>query len=196
MKCGSTITSAAIALVLAVSVAACGSDHPSSPSRNASAGFSAITPSPAGTSTVVITSVPLTTGQPPNANEVNPDDYAVAGSPGRFRWSYASNPLRECTLEPAASGLPQRVTCSAPYPADAPIIRADTFEGPPNAVVLTDEGTEPTILEGTPTAAEPLPSDSRITVGDLSCTVPHTDSISCRSPGAWFTVENGILTTA
>ena len=35
---------------------------------------------------------------------VNAADYATPGSPGSYRWAYASSPLRECAIYPAQGG--------------------------------------------------------------------------------------------
>lgn len=168
---------------------ACDSDTELTPTATTTKGISAVTPSTTPASTITVTSVPLT----PTATDVDPAAYATAGSPGYYRWAYAHGPLRECSLNPAVAGLPQRITCSAPYPADAPTIQVEVFNGPPNAITLTQSGTEPTIVEGAPTPAKDLPPHSRITFGDLSCTALPYNGIHCESPGSSFSVENGVL---
>lgn len=191
-----TAASVRAAAVAAATVAtaglltACGADTEPTPTTTTTKGISAVTPSIAPASTITVTSVPLT----PAATDVDPAAYATAGSPGYYRWAYAHNPLRECALGPAVAGLAQRITCSAPYPADAAAIQVDVFSGPPNAITLTASGTEPTIVEGGPTPAADLPANSRITFGDLSCTALPNDGITCESPDASFSVVNGVLT--
>ena len=187
-------TAIALAAVGVGALTACGADAQPTTESSTPPGITAVTPSTAPTSTITVTSVPLTPTGP--AKDVDPAAYAVDGSPGYFRWSYARDPLRECSLSPAMNGLTARITCSAPYPADAPTISVDVFTGQPNAVVLTGEGTEPTIVEGAPVAAPELPAGSRLVFGDLSCTALPDESISCASPEAWFTVQNGALTTS
>ncbi|WP_157850991.1 hypothetical protein [Gordonia phthalatica] len=187
-------TVSGLAVVAAGALVACGSDAQPASDSSTPPGITAVTPSPAGTSTITITSVPLTPTTP--ATEADPAAYAVAGSPGAFRWSYAHDPLRECSLSPAMNGLTARITCSAPFPPDAPTISVDVFNGQPNAIVLTNEGTEPTIVEGGPAAAPDLPAGSRLTFGDLACTARPNNSITCTSPDAWFTVQNGVLATS
>lgn len=184
----------ALLVVAAGALVACGSHAQSARDSSTPPGITAVTPSPAGTSTITITSVPLTPGAP--VTDADPADYAVAGNPGFFRWSYAHDPLRECSLSPAMNGLTARITCSAPFPPDSPTISVDVFSGQPNAIVLTNEGTEPTILEGGPTPARDLPAGSRLVFGDLACTAWPHGSLACTSPDAWFTVKNGVLTTS
>lgn len=181
------------ALVIgAALLAACGADTDGPQAPSSTQGITAVTPSPTATSSITMTSVPLT----PNAADVDPAAYAVEGSPGYYRWSYAHNPLRECSYTSAMNGLAPRITCAAPYPADAPTITAGGFTGQPNAVVLTAEGTQPTITEGAPVTAKDLPVGSRLVFGDLSCTALPDNAISCRSSDSSLTVQNGVLTTS
>lgn len=200
MKCTFTadaraFTITALALLTAAALSSCTPGDESAPTSSLS-GISAIAPPPARTSTVIVTSIPLTGETTSSATTVDTAPYAVSGQPGSYRWSYARDPLRECVLQPAGSGLPQRITCAAPYPEDAPSIRIGAFDGPPNAITLTAQGTEPTITEGGPTPAPALTAGHRLTFGDLSCTALPGDAITCTSPDGWFTVANGVLTTS
>ncbi|MBM7367914.1 hypothetical protein [Gordonia hydrophobica] len=184
-----------MALAGAALATACGSDTAPSTDASTPPGISAVTPPAAGTSTITITSVPLTPDTS-SAVDVDPADYTVDGHSGRYRWSYSRKPLRECALTTATDQVPPQVTCSAPYPPEAPTISVDGFTAAPNAVVLTGEGARATIIEGGPEVAKPLPAGKRLTVGGLSCTALPHDSISCTASDAWFTVENGVLRTS
>ena len=165
----------------AVSMSACGGEpqeqtQPETTSSTAPSTVTVTKPAPSSTEPVT---------------DVDAAEYAVAGSDGYFRWTYASSPLRECGASPAMNGVPAGITCSAPFPDDAPEVRNDVFSGPPNAVRLTADAAVPTIVEGGPPGARALPQGRRITIGALSCTVPRTGSIECSGPTSGFTVDNG-----
>lgn len=151
------------------------------------------------TSTPTTTVVTETVTASPSADPivaVDPADYAVAGSPGYYRWTYTTtdNTSRECGMFPANAGFSAGVTCSAPFPDDAPTLSNDGFTGPPNSVRLTDNGTELRIGEGGPPGAQPLEPGRRITVGAYSCRTLPTEGIDCSGPDSGFRVSGGATT--
>lgn len=130
------------------------------------------------------------TAPTPAITDVDLVDYAIAGSPGYFHWTYAGG--KECYSEAASNGRPARIGCAATFPADTPSVKNDVFTGPPNTVVLTAASTEATINEGGPPGAKVLAPNTRISVEGMSCTALDK-GIVCKSPGAGFSIDGNTL---
>ncbi len=143
------------------------------------------------TTTTASTRTVTSTQTQPRIVEVDPAEFATAGSPGYYRWTYAAG--KECAAAPAMNGMDAAVYCSASFPAGTPDVKNDIFVGAPNSIRVTAEGTEATIQESGPPGAKPLPAGSRITIGALACTA-LPDGITCNSDGGGFTFEGGVLT--
>ncbi len=125
--------------------------------------------------------------------DVAPARYVIPGSPGSHHFAYAHNPLRECVFYPA-DGRTQ-VVCSVAFPPGTPPVKAEPFNGPPNAIILTSSGTQPTIVEGGPVVAPALPLDHRITVAGISCRTIAMNSVKCAGPAGGLRFLAGKLTT-
>ncbi|MEJ9079426.1 hypothetical protein WKY82_13475 [Gordonia malaquae] len=145
----------------------------------------------AGTTTTGSTRTVTSTQTQPRIVDADPAEFATAGSPGYYRWTYATG--RGCAAAPAMNGMDPAVYCSVTFPAGTPDVKNDVFVGAPNSIRLTAEGTEATIQEGGPPGARTLPVGSRIAIGDNACTA-LANGITCSSPGGGFTFEGGALT--
>ncbi len=173
------IAAAALAAAVAL-LAGCGTPTESTTSSAAS---------PSNTSTNP------TSAAPPSVSSVSPADYANPRSPGAYLWSYATNPLRECAIYPVAASA--YVTCSVPFPASTPPVTTDAGPKPPNAIQITDLGVANTTIESlSPTAPPTLPANSRITIGDITCTALSNSGIDCATPRGRFRYASGRLTSS
>lgn len=123
---------------------------------------------------------------------VNAADYATPGSPGSYRWAYASSPLRECAIYPAPGG--RGVTCSVAFPAGTPEVSTPPFFGRPNAVQIVGGQVRNIITEGGPPGARVLPVGHQIVVGSITCTALAGGGIDCQSGKRGFRFERGVLT--
>ena len=125
--------------------------------------------------------------------DVDLADFATDGAEGYYRWTYADG--RECAATIAINGAPEdAVYCSVRFPDGTPEVKTDVFEGEPNALRLTADGTEAIIIEGGPPGARPLEVNHRIDFAGMSCTALPDDGITCTSPGGGFEFRNGDLT--
>lgn len=130
----------------------------------------------------------------PAITDVNPADWVNPMYPGHYTWAYATaDGNRICTAFPARSGYPAGISCSANFPADAPEVKNDVFVGPPNTVLLTEDGVTISIDEGGPFTPALMPENHRITVGELQCTTLPEHGIQCASSTAGFTADNGTV---
>lgn len=112
---------------------------------------------------------PTTSVSPSTVTDVEPAQFQFA--PDRFRFAVDGTPRRECVLSPGISASERTVTCSVPFPAGTPEVTVPPFgSGKPNAVVLGPQGYYSTIIESGPPGAALLTVNSRLTVGNTTCT--------------------------
>ncbi|MGX7697784.1 hypothetical protein ACWPN4_23140 [Gordonia polyisoprenivorans] len=150
--------------------------------------------STASSSLSTTTSTPNSTA-PPRVNDVSPATYANPRSPDSYLWAYATDPVRECAIYPVAAAT--YVTCSVPFPAGTPPVVTDTGPRSPNAIQITEHGVANTTFEPlSPTTAPVLPANSRITVGDITCTALPSNGIDCTTPRGHFRFDDGRLTSS
>lgn len=124
----------------------------------------------AETATTMTTTPNSTVTQAPSDPVVDVDPALYDSGSGRYRFHVAGSPRRECVIVQGSSGAGTSVYCSVTFPDGTPDVTAAPFSGPPNTVVLTGQGSYPTITEGGPPGAALLAVNSRLTVDDATCT--------------------------
>ncbi|AVL98950.1 hypothetical protein C6V83_00275 [Gordonia iterans] len=130
--------------------------------------------------------------------DVDPAEYEAPGYPGFYTWKYNQGDGEQiCSLSPAHSGTsPASVVCFGEYPAGTPDVQNGPFTGPPNSVVLTVEGVQPSLNEGGPATPRSMPANHRISAYGLTCTTLTPNGVECVGPAASFRIDDGIVTEA
>lgn len=170
----------AVGLVLTVGavglLAACSSDQPSAAPT---------------TSVQPTSSEAASTTSAPRVIDADPADYAFATD--RYRFKLEGSPTRECAIYPSPGTT---VACSVTWPDGTPAtpVQGSSFDGPPNTIVLSQDGYYPTVEEGGPPGAALLPVNSRVSVDGASCTaIPG--GVQCTNATGGFSFIDGVLET-
>lgn len=115
------------------------------------------------------TTAAVSTTPPVVVTDVDPARYET--SPGWYHFYVDTTPRRECAFTPGAAGDGLNVICSATFPDGTTPVTVPPFRPqPPNAVILTSTGYQPTVAESGPPIAELLAVNTRIAVGGAECT--------------------------
>lgn len=143
-----------------------------------------------------------TTSQQPTSSEASttstqrvvdadPADFAFATD--RYRFKLDGSPLRECAIYPSPGTT---VACSVTWPDGTPAapVQGSVFDGPPNTIVLSQDGYYPIVEEGGPPGAALLPVNSRLSVNGVSCTAV-SGGVQCANANGGFSFVDGVLET-
>ncbi|WP_458683649.1 hypothetical protein [Prescottella equi] len=124
---------------------------------------------PATTTDSTSTTAVASTTPPVVVTDVDPARYET--SPGWYHFYVDTTPRSDCAFTPGAVGNDLNVICSATFPDGTTPVTVPPFRPqPPNAVILTSTGYQPTVTESGPPIAERLAVNTRIVVGGAECT--------------------------
>ena len=139
-----------------------------------------------------------TKGTAANVVDVDPAAYLPPGRDDVYLWGYSVSPFRECGIFSlsANNSAPFAVSCYADFPpGTTPATRIPGLGNQANRVeIRPPKGVEFASGEGGVDRGRPMSPNSRITVGEVSCTTLPGNGVECNASTGGFRIENGAIT--